>query len=210
MDAEHPRNDAYVMSQDRPSLGQRILHTLNSTLEAEPSSNVGQRVLRHVRLILTICIFSSESCFADTMYPYEVCHAPTLSSQDPLDNNSCTYLNSAMRSPRHFLRNPSTTSFVFVALFYGMQTSSQYDLKRVDKFQRAFLMVGLVVELYAGVRTGVLGEERFIASRLGYYVMISLLASACEHCLWWMCSGTNKVDEERVVVTGEKGKTEEV
>lgn len=177
-----------------PSLGWRILLAIRHTItEDYPVSD--DAVLRNVRLFLAC---SETMCQVDCIRlsrAYEACRTPGKADE-------CASLNASPPQGWQFLRNPSTTVFVFTCLAYAVFASAQFAFIKYDRFRRGFLMIGLVVGFFMSLYEVELGEERIRASTFAYYVTASLLVSACGHWVWWMCFGKRDVqkldgDEEK-------------
>jgi hypothetical protein len=145
-------------------------------------------VLRNTRLFFSLCEASCQIDCIRVARIYQTCRAPDLAPE-------CTLLKAA-RPPLdlYFLSNPSTTVFVFTCLAYSLFASTQFSFNKVDRFQRLFLMVGLVVAFCMSLPSEI-GEGRISAWRFRMYVTGALGVSTCGHWVWWMGLGKREVEK---------------
>ncbi|KAH7371430.1 hypothetical protein BKA66DRAFT_186830 [Pyrenochaeta sp. MPI-SDFR-AT-0127] len=81
----------------------------------------------------------------------------------------------------------STTTFVFVAIAWGILAMVQYHIQRSDHYQRLCLLLGLVGGLFMGIFTSsatTAHAPRFALHSFALTTTVALASSACSHWIW--------------------------
>jgi hypothetical protein len=170
-----------VRGADMPEIRRGPIEGRSETIESDASCPTWTRWSRLRSLANTTLLTAAQLACILPLRTYDLCHNHTPhEGQDAL--LSCASLHGHLPHHIAFLGSTSTTFFVFSALAYGGVAMYEYQVNYQDRYQRVFLVFGLMVGFLA-----CWDAQRVDISHLALCISIALLISTCSHaCSQWL------------------------